>query len=161
MTKYLELDDAVAILKHYEVDVAEGHVRKGISIAVSGAPTPAAEAAITVTIGDHRANRIVPVTDFLAEGLVGELAEPLLKPGSQLARTIAHLIVKLSRMYVESHLAAFSLTALLEGDHYEIVPKSIELQGTHATTIPHRLDPHAHDRGAMHAGTDGFVSKGR
>jgi hypothetical protein len=161
MTNYLGVDDAVAILKHYAIDVAEGHLRKGTSVVVTGGSTAEAEAAITVSLGEHRAQRLVPVTDFLAWGMVGELAEPLLKPETQLGRAIANLIVKLSHMYVDSHLAAFSLTVLIEGDHYEIVPKTVELTPTHETTIPHRLDPHAHDRGALHAGTNGFVSKGR
>jgi hypothetical protein len=161
MTNYLSADDAVAILKHYAIDVAEGHLRKGVSVVVTGGPTADAAAAITVSVGEHRANRLVPVTDFLAWGLVGELAEPLLKPESQLGRAVANLIVKLSHMYIDSHLASFALTVLIEGDHYEIVPKSLEFAPTHETRIPHRLDPHAHDKGSTHAGTTGFVNRGR
>jgi hypothetical protein len=160
MTKFLDVDDAIAVLKHYAIDVAEGHLRKGTSIVVTGGPTAEGAVTISAAIGDHGAHRLVPLTDFLAWGLVGELAEPLLKPETQLGRAVANLLVKLSRVLVESHLAWFSLTVLVEGDHYEILPKTLELAPTHETKIPHRLAPHAHDRSALH-GTPGFVNKGR
>ena len=54
-------------------------------------------------------------------------------------------------MQLESALDAFTLTALLEGDHYEVLPDGIAIDGSHKTQIPHRLAPHAHDRTAPHA----------
>ena len=115
MTTYLDTADAVAILKHYGIDVGEGHLRKGTSIVMTGGMTAEGEVSIGAVLGDHRAHRLVPVTDFLAWGLVGELAEPLLKPETKLGKAIANLIVKLSRMFVESHLAYFTLTGAARG----------------------------------------------
>ena len=151
MAKQLDQRESVAILKHYEIDVAEGHSRTGTLMVVSGGPTSVAEHVITATIGVHSAHRICPVTDFLAEGLIDELGDTHLKNRPQLGRALAHLIVKLSRMQVESVLVAFSLSVLIEGDHYEVQPKTIAIEASHNTTIPHRLTPHAHDRGNLHS----------
>jgi hypothetical protein len=150
MAKHLDHDDSVALLKHYEVEIAEGHAPNGESIVIHGGPTPAAEAAITATIGTHSAHRLCPVTDFLAEGLVGELADPHLKAGKHLGRAIARLIVKLSRMHVDAALVSFSLTVLVEGDHYEVMPKTIKIEAPDTIKIPHRLGPHDHDRKDLH-----------
>jgi hypothetical protein len=150
MAKHLDHDDSVALLKHFDVDIAEGHAPNGESIVIHGGPTGDAEAAITATIGTHSAHRICPVTEFLAEGLVGELSDPHLKAGKQLGRAIAHLIVKFSRMYVESALVSFSLTVLVEGDHYEVLPKTIAIEAPDTIKIPHRLGPHDHDRKDLH-----------
>ena len=150
MARQLDQAESVSILKHYEIDVAEGHSRAGTTMLISGGPTPGAEHAITATTGAHSAHRISPVTDFLAEGLIDELGDSHLK-GRPLGRALAHLIVKLSRMQVESVLVAFSLSVLIEGDHYEVLPKSIAIEASHNTTIPHRLTPHAHDRGNLHS----------
>jgi hypothetical protein len=151
MARLLTPDEGVALLKHYEVDVAEGHLREGTSIVLTGGSTPDAERVITATIGDHHAQRLCPVTDFLAAGLIDELGDSHLKAKPQLSRAIAHLVVKLSRMQVESVLVAFSLQATIEGDHYEVVPKSVVIEASAGTTIPHRLSPHAHDRGNLHS----------
>jgi hypothetical protein len=151
MPKQLDERDSVAILKHYEIDVAEGHVRVGTAMAVSGGSSNGNQV-ITATIGDHSAQRICPVTDFLAEGLIDELGDSHLKSRPQLGRALAHLIVKLSRMQVESVLVAFSLSVLIEGDHYEVQPKTVAIEASHNTTIPHQLAPHAHDdRGNLHS----------
>jgi hypothetical protein len=150
MARQLDQAESVSILKHYEIDVAEGHSRAGTTMLISGGPTPNTEHAISATIGAHSAHRISPVTDFLAEGLIDELGDSHLK-GRPLGRALAHLIVKLSRMQVESVLVAFSLSVLIEGDHYEVLPKSIAIEASHNTTIPHRLTPHAHDRGNLHS----------
>ncbi len=149
MGRALDHDDGIALLKHYEIDVAQGHSRAGTSIVIRGRSTEGADRVITATVGTHSAQRLCPVTDFLAEGMVGELADPHLKNSPQLGRAIAHLIVKLSRMYIDSVLVTFSLTALLEGDRYEVLPKSLVIEASHNTTIPHRLEPHAHDRGSL------------
>lgn len=146
MAKHLNHDDGVALLKHYEIEIAEGHAPNGEAIVIHGGPTLDAEAAITATIDAHSAHRLCPVTEFLAEGLVGELDDPHLKAGKHLGRAIAHLIVKLSRMHVESGLFSFSLTVLVEGDHYEIMPKTISIKARDTIKIPHRLGPHDHDR---------------
>jgi len=151
MARPLDREESVAVLKRYEIDIFEGHRQTGQPIVFTGDAKRDTEPTITATIGAHSARRICPVTDFLAEGLVGELKEPRLKPDSQAGRTIAHLIVKLSRMHVESSLVAFSLTALLEGDHYEVQADSISIEASSTTTIPHRLTPHAHDRTVPHA----------
>jgi hypothetical protein len=150
MAKRLGHNDSIALLKHYEVDIAEGHVPNGESIVITGGATRDAEAAITATAGTRSAHRLCPVTDFLAEGLVGELADPHLKAGKLLGRAMAHLIVKLSRMHVESALVTFSVTVLVEGDHYEVMPKSIDIEAPDTIKIPHRLGPHDHDRKDLH-----------
>jgi hypothetical protein len=150
MAKHLDHDDSVALLKHYEIDVAEGHAPNGESIVITGGARRDAEAAITATIGTHSAHRIAPVTEFLAEGLVGELSDPHLKAGKHLGRAIAHLIVKCSNMYVESALLSFSLTVRVEGDHYEVIPKTITIEAPNTIKIPHRLAPHDHDRKDLH-----------
>ena len=152
MARKLDQDESIALLKHYEIDVAEGHSRPGMSLLISGGSVQDGEQMITATIGAHSAHRLCPVTDFLAEGLVEELADPRLKARPQLGRAIAHLIVKLSRAQVESVLVSFSLTASVEGDHYEILPKSVAIEASHATKIPHRLAPDAHDQGSLHPG---------
>jgi hypothetical protein len=151
MARPLDHEETLALLKHYDIDVHEGHRQAGMEIVVAGESKRDSEPAITVTVGAHTARRICPVTEFLAEGLVAELKEPHLKAASQAGRTIAHLIVKASRMQVESELVSFTLTALLEGDHYEVAPKSIAIEGSHTTKIPHRLEPHAHDRTVPHS----------
>jgi hypothetical protein len=144
MAKHLDRDDSVALLKHYEIEIAEGHVPNGESMVIRGSPTADADAAITATIGTHSGHRLCPVTEFLAEGLIGELADPRLKAGKQLGRAIAHLIVKLSRMHVGSGLVSFSLTVLVEGDHYEVMPKTIAIEAPSTMKIPRRLGPHDH-----------------
>jgi hypothetical protein len=151
MAKRLDHDASIALLKRYEIDVFEGHRLTGQSIVFAGEAKSDAEPSITATIGSHSARRICPVTPFLAEGLVAELKEPRLKADSQAGRTIAHLIVKLSRMHLESSLDAFTITALLEGDHYEVLPDGIAIDASHKTEIPRRLGAHAHDRTVPHA----------
>jgi hypothetical protein len=149
MAKTLDYDDSVALLKHYAIDVFSGHERPGTPIVFTGESAP--EPAITATIGDHSARRIVPITAFLAEGMVGELKDPHLKADSQAGRAIVHLIEKMSKMHVESHLIAFTLRVLLEGDHYEVVPKPSTIEASDKTKIPRRLSPHAHDRTVPHS----------
>jgi hypothetical protein len=144
MAKHLDHADSVALLKHYGIEIVEGHAPNGESIVIHGGPTVDAEAAITATIGARSAHRLCPVTEFLAEGLVGELADPHLKPGKHLGQAIAHLIVKLSRMHAGSGLASFSLTVLVEGDHYEVMSKTIAIVAPNTIKIPHRLGPHDH-----------------
>lgn len=151
MAKRLDREESIALLKHYEIDVFEGHRHTGQSIVITGEAKRDSEPSITVAIGSHSARRLCPVTEFLAEGLVAELKEPRLKPDSQAGRTIAHLIVKLSHMHLDASLESFTLTALLEGDHYEVLPDGIAIDGSHKTEIPHRLGPHAHDRTVPHA----------
>lgn len=151
MSKLLEHVDRVALLKHYEIDVSERHLREGTAILISGGSTPGAGRTITATIGDRRAQRMCPLTEFLAEGLVAELGDSHLTARPQLSRAIMHLLVKLSRMQIESTLVSFSLQATIEGDHYEVLPKNIVIDATSNTTIPHRLSPHAHDRGNLHS----------
>jgi len=146
MAKRLDQDDSVALLEHYQVDVASGHAREGTAIVISGAASSGEEFAITATIGDRSALRVCPVTEFLAEGLVRELGNSHLNGRPQLSRGIAGLIVRLSRMQLESTLASFSLTATIEGDHYEVLPKTVVIDASDKTKIPHRLTPHAHDR---------------
>ncbi len=148
MSKILDPQDGNALLKHYEINVSEGHLRAGTAIRIAG-ESRGDTRVITATIGDHRSERICPVTDFLAEGLIAELGDSHLSSKPQLARAVAHLVVKLSKMYVESVLISFSVTAKIEGDHYEVLPKTIAIEASHNTTIPHRLSPHAHDRGSM------------
>ncbi len=149
MAKTLDYADSVALLKHYAIDVFSGHERPGTPIVFTGESTP--EPAIAATIGDHTARRIVPITAFLAEGMVAELKDPHLRAESQAGRAIVHLIEKISKMHVESHLVTFTLHALLEGDHYEVVPKPSTIEASDKTTIPHRLSPHAHDRNVPHS----------
>jgi F0F1-type ATP synthase epsilon subunit len=45
MSKLLEHEDCVALLKHYEIDVSEGHRREGAAILISGGSTVEAERA--------------------------------------------------------------------------------------------------------------------
>ena len=142
----LDPDDRVALLKNYQVAIAEGHSHKGAPIRIFGGPTPEADRTITVKSGAHSARRICPITDFVAAGMVLELDEPQLNNHAQLGRAIAHVIVKLSSMYVEHELVAFDLQAVLEGDRYEVLPTSLAIEASHKTHIPHRLEPHAHDK---------------
>ena len=149
MAKTLDYDDSVALLKHYAIDVIQGRETHGTPVVFTGESTP--EAAITATIGDHNARRIVPVTAFLAEGMVAELKDPHLKPDSQAGRAIIHLIEKISKMHVDSELVSFTLHVLLEGDHYEVVAKPSTISAPDKLKIPHRLSAHAHDKTVPHS----------
>ena len=151
MAKRLDRDDSAALLKHYGIDVSGEFRPHGIAIACTGEAAPSGKASITVSIGKHRAHRICPVTDFLAHGMVGELQEAQLTLESQAGRAMAHLIVNLSRLQVESSLIGFSLTAIFEGDHYEVLTNSVTIEASDQTEIPQRLSPHAHDAGTPHA----------
>ena len=150
MSKWLNLVDRTAILKHYEINVAEGHLREGTTILIAGEAKTEGQRIISATVGADVAQRICPVTAFLAKGLIAELGHPHLTAKPQVSQAIAHLIVKLSKMYVDSVLAGFSVTATIEGDHYEVLPKTASIEASHNTTIPHRLSPHAHDRSNSH-----------
>jgi hypothetical protein len=149
MAKTLDYDDSVALLKHYAIDVKQGHESHGIPVVFTGESTP--EAAITATIGDRSSRRIVPISAFLAEGMVAELKDPHLKPDSQTGRAIIHLIEKISKMHAESQLVSFTLHVLLEGDHYEVVAKPSTISAPDKLKVPHRLTPHAHDKTVPHA----------
>ncbi len=148
MSNVLGLADRTALLKSYAIDVAEGHLRAGMPILFLGISEPGGQRSMRITIGTRSTERLCPISYFVAEGMIAELADSRLHTKPQLGHAIAHLGVKVARMYVESGLVACSITATIEGDGYEVLPKLASIEAASSTTISQRLSVLAHDSGA-------------
>jgi len=103
---------------------------------------------VGLTIGCRHSVGPSPLNELEAERLVEEFRIAHLLPGIQAeGRALSHLLVKCAHMYADACLNRLHLTGHLTPRGYRI--NDVHMSGGALLDAVPRLDPHAHDRGAV------------
>src|SRR5512146_716140 len=109
---------ALRLLEKFEIRTpvldprAAAHtIHTGVRLSIEAANDPTLGRSLRVTIDSHVSKRIAPVTGDIASAMVTECIEHRAIPReAQVERTLAHLIVKTSRLYEDQELELLRLS---------------------------------------------------
>lgn len=142
MTKRLPARQVTEILRCHDFGVADKATPRG-NLTVLGFDDPARGRSIVLRCGAREAQRSSPLEEFQAEAMLAELGHDAAHDEKQ-RRTLAHLLVKASRMYEETGIDRFELgLVFVHRDTYTVGHAAI--WSTHKPKLERRLAPHAHD----------------
>jgi hypothetical protein len=128
----------------------------GVALALGGHKDAQGQKTITLTIGNLSQSRSCPLGEEEAQDIVERLQERHAIPHqSAEMNTLRNLLSKCSRMYATSEIESFIMKPVhLHEGGYRI--DNVLMFSSRHLRIAHRLDAHAHDRGAVssHRPTD-------
>lgn len=120
----------------------------GIPVTLDGVVDPELGPAIRLKISKQRGMRMCPVAEYEAETLVNEFhAAGVLAPEEKRDRTLVHLLVKCSKMYMDSGIGELHLVLYLTPQGYRT--HAVYMLRSRNVTVKKRLTPNAHDAGAV------------
>lgn len=126
---------------HHELD-------SGIPVTLDGVADPELGPAIRLKISKQRGMRMCPVTEYEAETLVDEFhAAGILPPDEKRDHTLAHLVVKCSKLYTDSGIGELHLVLYLTPQGYRT--HAVYMLRARNVSVKKRLTPNAHDVGAV------------
>ncbi len=127
--------------RHADLDV-------GISLTIDVTDDSYLGRSVRLRIGRRLSSGPCPMNESEAKTLVEEFRLAHLLPDVfKEDRTLVHLLVKCSQLYVESGLTRLHLACHLTPRGYRV--NEAHMLSERALTAPLRLEPHAHDRKAV------------
>lgn len=148
MTAIADKLDAARLLRQYDINPPVTGETFGIPLTIEAAEDPYFGRSIRLTIGHRRSSAPVPMNQDEAERLVNEFRLAHLLPDVfHEDMTLVHLLLKCSRLYVESRVTGLHLDCHLSARGYRVNEVRISSDGP--LEIVPRLEPHAHDRKAV------------
>jgi hypothetical protein len=131
--------DTLGFLKSYDIrTIGSGH---GDASSAAGG-TALKIAVYELHSGAHMAHRLLPLEEFQAEEMVAGFVPAHGHHSSEKQlRTLAHLLVKISHMYVESGMERCDLEVALHENGYCVC--SAQIKTLHELHVPKRV---VHDR---------------
>jgi hypothetical protein len=156
MTVMADKPDAAELLRQYGISppvtderfARHADLAKGIPFTIDAAEDPYFGQSIRLTIGHRRSSAPCPMSQDEAERLVDEFRLAHLLPDVfHEDMTLVHLLLKCSRLSVESGVTGLHLDCHLSTRGYRVNEVRISTEGR--LDIVPRLEPHAHDRKAV------------
>ena len=124
--------------------LAQVDVESGTDVIVSGEERKG-EKIVRFVSGTHDVERVCPLSEDAAESMLAEFhASKGLGSGEKLMRTLAHMLVKVAAMYVESEIDDFVLHVRVHDNGYKVL--DAKMMTERMPKITKRLGRHAHDR---------------
>ncbi len=156
MTAIADKLDAARLLRQYGISppvtderfARHADLARGIPFVIDAAEDPYFGQSIRLTIGHRRSSAPCPMNQGEAERLVEEFRLAHLLPDVfHEDMTLVHLLLKCSRLYVESDLAGLHLDCHLSTRGYRV--NEVRISSDRGLDVVPRLEPHAHDRKAV------------
>ena len=155
----LQNDEARILLEKHEIHApvsdarfaAHARLDRGTPLTISCVNDLMHGPLITLGHGRFRASHACPLTAESAAGIAGHMHEAGLLPAAgQERKTLEHLLMRASELYVEENLERMLLSPVyLRENDYRIGGIQMERQ---SEVVEHRrLTPDAHDKGAVFA----------
>ncbi|MBV8150994.1 MAG: hypothetical protein JOY59_05505 [Candidatus Eremiobacteraeota bacterium] len=140
----LARSQAFALLRRFDVRVSEDREQTGTVAAIAGIETDDQGRVIALSSGGHFARRPLPLDEAEAESMLDAFSSPhAIGRDIKSRRTIAHLLLKLARLYAESGIERFGVMLHVRDDSYAVNDATI--WAAHAVRVAPRLAAHAHD----------------
>ena len=159
MTAIADRPDAARLLRQYGINPPVTDERlarhldltRGIALEIDATEDPYFGPSLRLTIGGRRSSVPCPMNSDEAERLVDEFRLAHLLPDVfHEDMTLVHLLLKCSKLFVETGLVGLHLECHLSIRGYRVNEVRVSSDGR-LDVVP-RLDPHAHDRKAVFPG---------
>lgn len=126
---------------HHDLDA-------GIPVTMDAVNEPDLGQCVRLKISGKRFARMCPVTEDEAAAMVSQFHdEHLLPPDEKLDRTLVHLVLKCSKLFLEAGVGELHLVLYLTPQGYRT--HAVYMLRTRMLPVKRRLAPDAHDVGAV------------
>jgi hypothetical protein len=136
--------DTLEFLKSYDIrTVGSGRgdapsAAAGITMKIAAYDDPVRGKIIDLRSGAHHAERLMPLEEFQAEEMVARFVSAHEHHGGEKElRTLAHLLVKVSHMYLESGIERCDLDVSLHENGYSV--RSAQIRSAHPLHVTKRV----------------------